>query len=159
MQNLDYKDAWPEIVTEHYGVPVSMTHPARNNYMEVIQLAAMSGDLHGLVEIFGGSYLQEWQAEDLLYPLTDFLADNEVWNTVIPESWKETNTIGGEIWAIPTGDDGNASWFTRAIRGDWLDKFGLSKPYTIDEFYEASYKFTYNDPDGNGQDDTVGFTT
>ena len=159
MQNLDYKEAWPEIVTAHYGVPITMTHPARNNYMEVIQLSAMSGDLTGLVEIFGGSYLLEWQAEDLLYPLTDFLADNEIYQNVIPESWKENNTIDGDIWAIPTGSDGGAVWFTRSIRGDWLDKFNMTKPYTIDEFYEASYAFTYNDPDGNGENDTVGFTT
>jgi len=159
MQYLDYKEAWPEIVGDHFDVKITMTNPARNNYMEVIQLSAMSGDLIGLVELFGGPYLMEWKAEDLIYPLSDFLADNEVWNTVIPESWKEINTIDADVWAIPTGSDGAASWFTRSIRGDWLDTFGLSKPYTIDEFYEASYKFTYDDPDGNGENDTVGFTT
>lgn len=160
MQNLEYKDAWPIIVGDHYDVKITMTHPARNNYMEVIQLSAMSGDLKGLVELFGGPYLMEWKAEDLIYPLSDFLADNEVWNTLIPESWKEVNTIDGDVWAIPTGDDGTmATWFTRSIRGDWLDKFGMDKPYTIDEFYEASYAFTYNDPDGNGENDTTGFTT
>ncbi|MBN2884119.1 MAG: extracellular solute-binding protein [Clostridia bacterium] len=159
MENIDYKDAWPVIVEDHYGVQITMTHPARNNYMEVIQLSAMSGDLTGLVELFGGSYLMEWKAEDLIYPLSDFLEDNEVYNNVIPELWKETHTIDGDVWALPTGDDGAPSWFTRSMRGDWLDKFGLSKPYTIDEFYEASKMFTYNDPDGNGENDTTGFTT
>ena len=159
MQNLDWKEAWPKKVSDHYGVQITMTNPARNNYMEVIQLSAMSGDLTGLVELFGGPYLMEWQKEELIYPLTDFLADNDVYQNVIPESWKEVYTIDGDIWAIPTGSDGAAVWFTRSIRGDWLDKFGLSKPYTIDEFYEASYKFTYNDPDGDGLDNTVGFTT
>ena len=159
MQNLEYKEAWPRIVEDHYGVKVTMTNPARNNYMEVIQLSAMSGDLTGLVELFGGPYLLEWKAEDLIYPLSDFLADNEVYNTVIPELWKETHTIDGDVWALPTGSDGAPSWFTRSMRGDWLDAFGLSKPYTIDEFYEASYKFTYDDPDGNGENDTTGFTT
>ncbi len=159
MQNLDWKDRWPEVVSQHYGVEITMTNPARNNYMEVIQLAAMSGDLVGTVELFGGPYLMEWKNEDLIYPLDDFLAENETYINDIPELWKETHTIDGQVWAIPTGSDGMASWFTRSMRGDWLDKFGLSKPYTIDEFYEASYKFTYNDPDGNGEDDTTGFTT
>ena len=159
MQNLDWKDSWPDIVTDHYGVKITMTNPARNNYMEVIQLSAMSGDLTGLVEIFGGSYLLEWVAEDLLYPLTDFLADNETYNTLFPELWKENNTIDGEVWAIPTGSDGTPTWFTRSMRGDWLDTLGFDKPFTIDEFYEASYAFTYNDPDGNGEADTTGFTT
>jgi len=158
MQNLEYKEAWPRIVEEHYGVPITMVLPERNGYMETIQMSAMSGDLTGIVELFGGTYLAEWKAEGLIYPLTDFLADNETWNTIIPDYWKDAFTIDGEVWAIPTGSDGAAAWLARSMRGDWLEKFGMSKPYTIDEFYEASYKFTYNDPNETHTDDTVGFT-
>lgn len=45
----------------------------------------------------------------------------------------------------------------RYIRGDWLDKLNISLPTTIDEFYEASLKFTYDDPDSDGLDNTSGF--
>jgi putative aldouronate transport system substrate-binding protein len=45
-------------------------------------------------------------------------------------------------------------------RGDWLEKVGISKtPETIDEFEEALYKFTKEDPDGNGENDTYGLST
>jgi len=158
IKNLDYKEAWPQIVENHYGVKITMTHPQRNGYMGTIHQAAMSGDLTGIVELFGGPYLIEWKAADLIHPLSDFLKNNETWNTIIPELWKEEYTIDGEVWAIPAGSDGAISWHTRSIRGDWLDKFGLNKPYTIDEFYEASYKFTYDDPNGSQFSDTVGFT-
>lgn len=41
-------------------------------------------------------------------------------------------------------------------RKDWADKLGLDAPTTIDEIYEMAHAFTYDDPDGNGQDDTFG---
>lgn len=43
------------------------------------------------------------------------------------------------------------------IRKDWLDNLGLEIPTTIDELYDVMYAFTYNDPDGNGKNDTYGF--
>ncbi|MDX1358993.1 MAG: hypothetical protein R3232_09200, partial [Clostridia bacterium] len=157
-ENLDWKEIWPRLVEDRYGVSITMVTPAREKYMETIEKAAKSGKLTGIVEIFGGPYLENWKSMDLIYPLTDYLAENEVWNTLIPEHWKTAFTIEGDVWAIPSGSDGNISWFARSIRGDWLDKFGLEKPYTLDEFYEASYNFTYKDPNDSGKDDTVGFT-
>ena len=44
------------------------------------------------------------------------------------------------------------------IRQDWLDNLGLSAPTNMDEFEEVIQAFTEDDPDGNGQDDTYGFT-
>ncbi len=43
------------------------------------------------------------------------------------------------------------------IRQDWLDKLGLKAPATLDEFLTVAKAFTFNDPDGNGKNDTYGF--
>lgn len=43
------------------------------------------------------------------------------------------------------------------IRKDWLDNLGLSVPTTLEELYNVCYAFTYNDPDGNGKNDTYGY--
>lgn len=43
------------------------------------------------------------------------------------------------------------------IRKDWLDNLGLAVPTTLDELYDVLYAFTYNDPDGNGKNDTYGY--
>lgn len=42
------------------------------------------------------------------------------------------------------------------IRTDWLDRVNLPAPKTIDELYNVLKAFTFNDPDGNGQNDTYG---
>lgn len=44
------------------------------------------------------------------------------------------------------------------LRGDWLDNLGLDAPTTLDELYEVARAFTEDDPDGDGQANTVGFT-
>ncbi|MGI5898538.1 MAG: hypothetical protein ACOX8S_01270 [Christensenellales bacterium] len=44
------------------------------------------------------------------------------------------------------------------VRTDWLENVGLGIPTTVEELYEVLYAFTYNDPDGNGADDTYGCT-
>ncbi|OZQ65193.1 ABC transporter substrate-binding protein [Paenibacillus sp. VTT E-133280] len=42
------------------------------------------------------------------------------------------------------------------IRKDWLDNLHLNNPQTLDELYEVMRQFTYNDPDQNGKQDTLG---
>lgn len=42
------------------------------------------------------------------------------------------------------------------IRKDWLDNLGLSVPTTTEELLQVIHAFTYDDPDGNGIDDTWG---
>lgn len=44
------------------------------------------------------------------------------------------------------------------IRQDWLDNLGLQAPTNLDEFEAVIKAFTEDDPDGNGKDDTYGFT-
>lgn len=41
-----------------------------------------------------------------------------------------------------------------AIRQDWLDNLNMSMPTTMEELKEYARACTYDDPDGNGQDDT-----
>ena len=44
------------------------------------------------------------------------------------------------------------------VRKDWLDNLGLDIPTTTDELMEVLRAFTFNDPDGNGKNDTYGYT-
>jgi len=43
------------------------------------------------------------------------------------------------------------------IRKDWLEKLGLDVPVTLEDYMKVMKAFTYNDPDGNGKNDTYGF--
>lgn len=66
-------------------------------------------------------------------------------------------TIDGRIYGIPqmasSTDQVSVLW----IRKDWLNNLGLEMPTTAEEVAEVARAFTFEDPDGNGQDDTYGF--
>ena len=42
------------------------------------------------------------------------------------------------------------------MRTDWLENLGMELPTDLDSLYDVLYAFTYNDPDGDGVDDTFG---
>jgi putative aldouronate transport system substrate-binding protein len=44
------------------------------------------------------------------------------------------------------------------IRRDWMDNLGLQDPKTIEELLNIFKAFTYNDPDKNGKNDTLGLS-
>ena len=62
----------------------------------------------------------------------------------------------GEMMAIPapniTAGGVNEMW----IRQDWLDNLGLEAPRTWDEMVAVAEAFVNDDPDGNGENDTIG---
>ncbi len=155
--NATQKFAFKNYVSRTYGIDFYFNTPARDTYIETINLQAVSGDLTGLVYLFTGYEMIAWAQEGIILALDEYLKDNETWINIISEEWKELYTWDGHVWGIPKGDDGAPSYFIRTMRGDWLEAVGMSKPETIDTFYEVVKAFTYNDPDRNGQNDTWGF--
>ena len=80
----------------------------------------------------------------------------KAWTTAEGTAAMDSATYGGKIIAIPLVDSSiDASSFLW-IRKDWLDNLGLKVPSTTEELYAVMKAFKENDPDGNGQNDTVG---
>ncbi|WP_462409410.1 extracellular solute-binding protein [Neobacillus sp. Marseille-QA0830] len=69
-----------------------------------------------------------------------------------------SSTFNGKLMGFAAGgatlDSSPVIW----IRNDWLKKLNLSAPETVDDVLNISKAFTKNDPDGNGKQDTYGFT-
>ena len=64
-------------------------------------------------------------------------------------------TVDGKLIGIPRcrviGRNG------LSYRKDWAEKVGITEdPKTVEDVYDMLYKFTYEDPDGNGVNDTYG---
>lgn len=68
--------------------------------------------------------------------------------------------IDGELYSLPSFSVGaGATGIPMVWRGDWLKNVGITKiPETMDEYEQAFYKFTKEDPDGNGKNDTYGIS-
>ncbi|MGN0315010.1 MAG: hypothetical protein ACI4EG_09515 [Fusicatenibacter sp.] len=80
----------------------------------------------------------------------------DYYNDVDPGVLFYASDDSGSIYRIP-GDVAEPACETLWIRQDWLDNLGLSVPTTLDELEDVLYKFTFDDPDGNGVNDTYGW--
>jgi len=104
----------------------------------------------------GSRQLQFFAEHGLIEPLDAYI---ETW-----EDYRE-GRINKKVLGMCRGRDGTILGisFARAgpaffaIRRDWLDTLGLAAPETFDEAYEVWKAFTFDDPDGNGIDDTHGY--
>ena len=70
---------------------------------------------------------------------------------------KTALTFDGQL-ALLASPPNPAIWAWK-VRTDWLANLGLEVPTTPEELLEVARKFTYDDPDGNGKDDTYAFTS
>ena len=66
-------------------------------------------------------------------------------------------TVDGKLIGLPKAPEPN--YWNFMIREDWLANLGLSKPTTDAELLDVLRKFTFDDPDKNGQDDTWGISS
>lgn len=88
--------------------------------------------------------------------LSDYVWDSEKYPNLsqMNKNVAETLTVDGKLIAIPrTRDIGR---YGLSYRQDWADKLGIEEPKTVEDVYNMLYAFTYNDPDGNGKNDTYG---
>ncbi|HIT09029.1 MAG TPA: extracellular solute-binding protein [Candidatus Merdivicinus faecavium] len=135
--------------------------PPINNYNERLQITMASGDLPDIIYNWGGadSNYEQWAADGLLAELDDYIPNYENIVANVPESMMEAmrSTNTGKIHAIAKPNMVN--YWGMVINQQWLDNLDLEVPTTLDEFKEVMHAFTYDDPDGNGVDDTYGFST
>jgi len=69
-------------------------------------------------------------------------------------AWATNRGPDGKYYGVPWSVQGQAMYY----RQDWLDKFGQPIPTNWDEMIEFAKYVTFNDPDGNGLNDTYGIS-
>ncbi|WP_062109915.1 type 2 periplasmic-binding domain-containing protein [Bacillus niameyensis] len=134
--------------------------PGGNDYKNTLNSLAASKDLPDIYMINEPVQFRKWQLSGAFVDLKPYLEEFPGLANEFPEDAMEIFNEPGKIYGLPkyTMKYSNALW----VRKDWLDKLGIPIPspeeFTIDTFYEISKAFVEGDPDGNGKDDTVGFT-
>lgn len=67
----------------------------------------------------------------------------------------ENSKIDGKLYGVIRARD--LGLHGVIYRKDWADRLGLKEPKTLDDLYVMAKAFTFNDPDNNGKNDTIGF--
>ncbi|WP_063762237.1 sugar ABC transporter substrate-binding protein [Streptomyces bicolor] len=73
-------------------------------------------------------------------------------NEIVDRAWEAAQGFDGKYYAVPF----NSQAFALLVRKDWRAKVGAEIPKTWNDLTKLAVKFTKDDPDGNGKDDTAG---
>lgn len=89
------------------------------------------------------------------WDLTEYLNSGQFPNLVTenPEV-QEASSVNGAVFGVYRARD--VVRHSLILRKDWMANLDLDEPATVEELGEVMRAFTEDDPDGNGQDDTVG---
>ncbi|MFH5182517.1 extracellular solute-binding protein [Paenibacillus sp. TAB 01] len=126
-----------------------------DNYVEKLGIMAASNTFPDVFRINSTEYLK-WRDKGVFLDIAPLLSK---YPHLTKEMDAETLAIGnpkGKTYGLPNWSPEYRE--TLFVRKDWLEKLKLKPPTTVDELYEVAKAFTKNDPDGNGKDDTMGYS-
>lgn len=123
-----------------------------------LNLMVSTGEKLDLVTMLSGvdELKLQWVEDGVLLAYEDYLTENHpnIKSILDADLYKYLKIDGKSYFKPLPLEAGNRGYI---IKQDWLDAVGLDVPTNLDEYYEVIKAFTYEDPDGNGEDDTYGF--
>lgn len=132
-----------------------------SDFGEKMNLCIGSGTIPELMNVNATQY-RALLKYDMIQPLDQYFDDyaSDALKGYVESGGEELKKCisndKGEMMAIPapniTAGSINEMW----IRQDWLDNLGLEVPRTWDEMAAVAEAFVTQDPDGNGEADTIG---
>jgi len=150
-----------QLIEEKTGVLIEWEVTERTKYDEIMSIRiASNADMPDLFKVPAKLKIADLAKQNVILPLDDLMAQyapNAIANIAkFPITGALGKDMDGRICAFViyrTGQDANAR--TPIIRKDWLDKFNLEIPRTLDEFYTAMQHFANDDPNGNSVADEI----
>ena len=157
-------DQWVDQIEEHCNVEIEWITPAASAYTENLQLMLLDEKRPDAV-IFPTDWLTSATYQDacedgMFIDLAEYVPNypNLLAHTA-GVTWEALDIFNdGRIWGIARSTVMRADGF--CVHEQWLDKLGIEYHegdlMTMDDFFDILYAFTYDDPDGNGINDTYG---
>lgn len=133
---------------------------ASGAYENQLNLGLASGELPDVVRISNYRIFEQGAKEGFWADLTEVYDQyGNDWMKMIKQKYPaafEFATVDGKLYGIPPLNDNRQFASLLWIRDDWLKNLNLKPPATINEMIGVARAFTFNDPDGNGRNDTYG---
>ena len=163
LDGMSYEDnAYTRFLKDDLNIEVVYDWIASSSdYDEKMNLCIGSGTIPEMMNVNATQY-RALLKYDMIQPLDQYFEDyaSDKLKGFVESGGEELKKCitndKGEMMAIPAPSmmvgEMNEMW----IRQDWLDKLGLEVPRTWDEMAAVAEAFVTQDPDGNGEDDTIG---
>lgn len=157
-----------------YDVTLENVYLENSQYSELLNLKLASGDAPDLFYCGSTDNLAQYRDQGLIATYTEeffrenapdiaaFIDDGEPNGSNAPVAekyWAMAKFGEDEICVLPSYSKNTGSLINVIYNKQWLENLNAEVPETLDEFVELMYRFKNEDPDGNGVDDTYGFST
>ncbi len=159
------KDSVWEKIEEETGVSLKFSGATHNaDYYTVLNPKINTGEVFDIIftvpSNMGGAY-ENWVSQDIFWDLDELIAEKPGEYPWIEKTLniKKYNTIqyGGGMHTLLPEFNSPSGWGIY-YRTDWLEAVGEEIPETMEDFTRVLQKFTQNDPDKNGKNDTWGMS-
>lgn len=149
---------WTKWMVEEGPVDIEFVTIPRWESKEKYNVLFASGGAPDLIFEYDTAYRNSLISQKQLMPLNDLIEEHSVEYKALLEKFPILRKVA-------TREDGNMYEFGRLnglktnhmffVRKDWLDNLGLSVPKTTEELYAVAEAFVNEDPDQNGEKDTL----
>ncbi|WNQ14006.1 extracellular solute-binding protein [Paenibacillus aurantius] len=150
------EDPIRQMMEKAVNVDFNMIIPPADQKVTKLNTMIASGDIPDMIFMPDRGTAVQYYEQGILADLDSYIKDYPALQSRFkPEEW-EAMKYKGKTIGTPGYEfvNGISSWW---IRNDWLTKLGLKAPTNPDELLTVMKAFTFNDPDGNGKNDTYGF--
>jgi len=145
---------------EYTGTHVEWQWEANDTYKEKFGLTLMDKDNMPMIITASGdltSNVVDAAKKDAFWDLTPYLQDSESYPNLSQANENVIKALTIEEQVIGIYRARQIGRYGCSYRTDWAEAVGITEePKTVEDIYNMLYKFTYEDPDGNGVDDTYG---
>lgn len=154
------KDEILKVLEEKFNIDLKI-NVITSEYESKLNLEVSSGNIPDIMKVSSAQF-NAFLDQDLLLPIEDYIPRMPNFLSRYPDILEDkTLRVDGHLYFLAGHNPLDRickSYDSLWIRKDWLDKLNLEVPTTLEELKEVAIAFTTQDPDGNGVNDTFGYS-
>ena len=157
-------DEIARMVSDRFNVKLTPVNVGWGDADEKYNTWAAAGqlpDVIGAIAMPGTARYYQWINDGVVRPLPDVSGYKEISRLLaLPDV--VAYAVDGNNYYLPRMCYEDPSWWCMdrglIVRKDWMEKLGIADPKTEEDYIDMLVAFAKEDPDGNGQHDSTGFT-
>lgn len=151
----DDENFFEQAILEKLNIDIELNGVA-TEYENQLNVRIVSGDVPDVFQIPNRVAVEKYVQSGVLLDFTDYLDELAQVQEFLGDQMRYGTHDGRNVALVKLP---GVSYNCIMLRKDWLDKLGLEIPTTPEELLEVAKAFTFDDPDGNGKQDTYGISS